>query len=218
MCILSNKYPNYIFTDASLIKKAGIGIYYAAPHIQNPIKKHYYIDGKKDINRAELSAIYAGLLLYPSKPTPQPAQLAQLAQLAQIAQIAQLGIFSDSITAINLIEDKTYNKKFDTLVQCIRYLSSKKYKNSKLIYTKVKAHSGIIENDIAHYLARCGARCDTRCDANSAGDAHPYLFHIPDAIAQTKKQIPYYSIEELVLENIYKNSLVHRDIDFTIPN
>lgn len=207
MCIFSNKYSNYIFTDASLIKKAGIGIYYAAPHIQNPIKKHYYIDGKKDINRAELSAIYAGLLLYPT------TQLAQLATHGKPAHPApqQLGIFSDSITAINLIEDKTYNRKFDTLVQCIRYLSSKKYKNSKLIYTKVKAHSGIIENDIAHYLARCGARCGAHCE-------NPYLFHIPDTTAQTKKQIPHSSIEELVLENIYKNSLVHRDIDFTIPD
>ena len=198
MCILSNKYPNYIFTDASLIKKAGIGIYYAAPHIQNPVKKHYYIDGKKDINRAELSAIYAGLLLYPTTKPTKPAQLA---------------IFSDSITAINLIEDKTYNKKFDTLVQCIRYLSSKKYKNSKLIYTKVKAHSGIIENDIAHYLARCGARCDAQSGADCA---QPYLFHMPDSVVQTKKETPHSSIEELVLENIYKNSLVHRDIDFTI--
>jgi ribonuclease HI len=200
MSVVANK-TNYIFTDASLIKKAGIGIYYSAAHIQTPVKKHYYIDGKKDINRAELSAIYAGLLLYPTTP------LASLASHTPHTPLAQLDLFSDSITAINLIEDKTYNKKFNTLVQCIRYVSSKKYKNSKLIYTKVKAHSGIKENDIAHYLARCGARSAT-------GDANPQIFHIPDAVIDSNSNSNS-NIEELVLENIYKNSLLHSDIYFS---
>jgi len=197
---LLNK-TNYIFTDASLIKKAGIGIYYQTATIQIPIQipiqKYYYIDGKKDINRAELAAIYAGLLLYPpvqmEKPTP----------------LSHIDLFSDSITAINLIEDRTYNAKFDTLVQCIRYLSSKKYSNTNIIYTKVKAHSGIKENDIAHYLARCGA--------DRTGDANPQIFYIPDAHvlnskSNSKTKISNATIEELVLENIYKNSLLHSDI------
>jgi ribonuclease HI len=192
MCIfkkLVNK-KNYIFTDASLKKKAGIGIYYQNPTIQIPIQKYYYIDGKKDINRAELAAIYVGLLLYPL--------------VAHAPLVTHIDLFSDSITAINLIEDRTYNAKFDMLVQCIRYLSSKKYSNTKIIYTKVKAHSGIKENDIAHYLARCGAR-----STEETPDANTQLFHIPDA---SSKSISNIIIEELVLENIYKNSLLYSDI------
>jgi ribonuclease HI len=157
------------------MKKTGIGMY-----IPESVSKYYsLISGNKckvkDVNAAELSAIYVGLLINPSN---QPIE-----------------VYSDSITAINLLENKLYNKKFNTLVSCIKYVSIVKYKNN-VQYVKVKGHSGVYGNEMAHNLAREGASSD-------------HIFYMPES-----NKTNTLSLEDIMLENIYKNSLLHDNIFF----
>ncbi len=118
---------NKLYTDASLTKKMSIGGY-----IPSILTYSYVIDGKRDINRAELVAIYVGLLLAPCN---------------------NIQVLTDSETALYYIKGHHRNNKFNKVLDCIEYLSDIKY-NNNIIYTKVKAHSGNVGNEIADSLAK----------------------------------------------------------------
>ena len=93
------------------------------------------ISGKKDINRAELAAIYMGLLL---------------------AGPDVLSVHTDSATALNLLKGSLCIEKYSMLVFAIKSITAVKY-NGIVKYNKVKAHSGVRGNDIADALARHAA-------------------------------------------------------------
>lgn len=161
------------------MKKTGIGMY-----IPECVSKYYsLISGNKckvkDVNTAELSAIYVGLLINPSNQ--------------------HINVYSDSITAINLLENKLHNTKFNTIVSCIKYVSILKYKNN-VNYVKVKGHSGVYGNEMAHHLARSGAS-----ESNNSTN----VFYIPES-----NKTNTLSLEDIILENVYKNSLLHDNIYF----
>lgn len=90
--------------------------------------------GKKEINTAELAAIYMGLLCAPSK---------------------NVEVMTDSSTALELLSGRLYKKKYATLVDCIHHVTATMYDTVK--YTKVKSHSGVLGNEIADGLARTAA-------------------------------------------------------------
>lgn len=156
---------NKLFTDASLRKNIGIGGY-----CKKSLLYSCRVNGKKDVNRAELASIYVGLLLCNCKT---------------------IEIVSDSATAIELISGKFEKSKYQTLVDCINYITLVKF--SKVKYTKVKAHSGVFGNEVADCLAYAGSESDR-------------IFHMPDLIDEK------YSIKDLVYENIYRNSFDHNII------
>jgi ribonuclease HI len=89
--------------------------------------------GKKEINMAELAAIYMGLLCRPSR---------------------NIEVFTDSATALEVLSGRVYKKKYQPLVDCIHHVSNTMYDSVK--YTKVKAHSGNPGNEVADILARKG--------------------------------------------------------------
>jgi ribonuclease HI len=101
-------------------------------YIPTVLTYSYIIDGKKDVNRAELIAIYVGLLLAPNK---------------------KIQVLTDSQSALYYIVGNHRNNKYNKVLDCINYLSDNKFKND-IIYTKVKAHEGIIGNEIADSLAK----------------------------------------------------------------
>lgn len=129
------------------------------------------MDCKKDINTAELSAIYTGLLLCPF--------------------YNNIEVLSDSITALQLIGGSLKIKKYQLLVDCIRYVSASKF-GKNVQYTKVKGHSGDHGNTVADILARTGTTSDI-------------VFFSPTDCHTT--------ISEIVHNNIYKNMFIH-DIVF----
>lgn len=131
MTIFFLKKHNELYTDASIRDYIGLGAY-----VPNYCFLAMSISGKRDVNRAELAAIYSGLLI---APTRKPLQ-----------------VYSDSSTALDLLANKFQHKKFDNLVFAIRNISLVKY-DGLVQYHKVKGHSGVVGNEIAHNLARAGA-------------------------------------------------------------
>ena len=125
---------NKLYTDASIRNHIGLGAY-----IPYNVFFSISIPGKKDINRAELAAIYIGLLIAPPF-YPKP-----------------LLVYSDSITALNLLYGKSNSKKYDMLIQAIHNIAHVKYGDGLVQYHKVKGHSGIVGNEIADLLARQSA-------------------------------------------------------------
>lgn len=121
---------NVLYTDASLKNKIGIGGY--APRC---LKYSFVIDGKKDINRAELAAIYAGMLIMPDD---------------------KLHVVTDSITAIQLLKKNKSHAKYQSLVDCILFVCHEKF-GDRVQYTKVKSHSGVFGNDVADMMAGVAA-------------------------------------------------------------
>jgi ribonuclease HI len=129
----------------------------------------FIIDGKKDINRAELAAIYVGLLISP--------------------RLENLEVLSDSCTALDLLNSDKINK-YCKLVDCIKHVSYAKF-NDCIRYTKVKSHSGVIGNEIAHNLARLGT-------------SQRNVFNVFDEDINDIKNIVKY--------NIQKNNFSHNNI------
>lgn len=127
MSFLTN---NKLYTDASLRQYVGISSY-----IPHHLLYASSIPGKKDINRAELAAIYVGMLLAP---------------------VTCLQVFTDSKTALDLVSNKFQRDQYHLLVYAIQNIASVKY-NNHVQYNKVKAHSGVFGNEVADYLARKGA-------------------------------------------------------------
>lgn len=161
---MSRKAPssNVIYTDASLKNKIGIGGY--APEC---LSYSFVIGGKKDVNRAELAAIYAGMLLVP---------------------FDRLNVVTDSITAIELLNKNKSHAKYQSLVDCILFVSNKKF-GGRVEYTKVKSHSGVFGNDVADMLAGSAAA--------GHGNRH---FVMP---AEKKY------VKDAVFENVRVNSLLY---------
>lgn len=89
--------------------------------------------GNKEINSAELSAIYLGLLCTPSR---------------------DVEVLTDSMTALDLLNGRLYKKQYQLLVDCINFVSDTMYDN--VTYTKVKSHSGNHGNEMADKLAKIG--------------------------------------------------------------
>lgn len=117
-----------VFTDASIrFKKMGIGIFYG-------LEKSFRVNGLLDINRAELGAIYGSLSLI-DKDIP-------------------LKIYTDSLCCIQMIEKQIkINRKYWDLMDSINLL---KKEREKVVFQKVKAHSGVYGNEVADRLARLG--------------------------------------------------------------
>jgi ribonuclease HI len=117
-----------VFTDASIyLNKIGIGIFYG-------IEKSFRINGLVDINRAELGAIYASLCI--------------------INRDIPLKIHTDSLCCIQMIEKQIkINRKYWDLMDSINLL---KKEREKVVFQKVKSHSGIYGNEVADRLARLG--------------------------------------------------------------
>lgn len=144
-------------------KAVGIGGY--SPDVMN---FSCNINGDKDINRGELAAIYAGLLFMP-------------------VGRKNIDVFSDSLTAIHLLDGKFQNSKYNCLVKCIKYVADMKY-NGNVHYLKVKAHSSVWGNEVADSLARYG----------SVKEHLP--FHVPEHGD---------NIINLVHQSVHINSLIH---------
>jgi ribonuclease HI len=150
-----------LYTDASIRQTVGIGGIHGSKMVYA-----YLIDGQKDINRAELAAIYVGLLTAPLS--------------------RRIQVLSDSETAINLLNGKKYHKRFSVLVECIRFVARVRF-NDSVIFTKIKGHTGIYGNDVAHRLSRIGTQ----------------PFYMPDE--QKGANLMY--VEALVHSNVQKNRL-----------
>jgi ribonuclease HI len=115
---------NIVYTDASIIKdNCGIGIWFPLTD-----ESFQYRIKLIDINYAELFAIYVALLI----------------------STKQLTVYTDSLTAINLLCKINYNNKYADLLLKIHNIMSTRTVN----LIKVKAHSGDKGNDIADSLAR----------------------------------------------------------------
>jgi ribonuclease HI len=115
-----------IYTDASIRKNScGLGIWMP---LKNISYKYRLLD-YKDINNAELIAIYAAISL---------------------SKEDHISIYTDSLNAIKLIYHQNHNSKYEDIVYKIN-----KIMNSKEVYVnKVKAHSKDKNNDIADKLAK----------------------------------------------------------------
>lgn len=114
-----------VYTDASIKnKKTAIGIWSSDFHFYSRLNN---VD---DINQAELIAILMALIYVESHYKDK-----------------NIIVKSDSLTALDLISGKNKNPKYATIIESIH-----KFKNA--IFTKVKAHSGIIGNENADFLAK----------------------------------------------------------------
>lgn len=127
------KHCKDVYTDASIIKKrAGMGIYSEFHNIE----RSYALAGlERDINRAELGAIFMALNM--------------------IGGIGDVCVYSDSITSLKLIDGRLKLDKYRILQDCVHQMITNW--NGQIEFCKVKAHSGNKGNDIADHLARCGA-------------------------------------------------------------
>jgi len=118
----------HAYTDASIRRSSG-GIGFFSPTYDFSAK----VEEKKDINRLELGAIFAGISL--TEPD------------------IDMILHSDSQTALNSLT--SYKKtKYDKLAEFVLQLVSERSGN--IFVTKVKAHSGNRGNDMADRLAGIG--------------------------------------------------------------
>jgi ribonuclease HI len=115
-----------LYTDASLKagKFAGAAVY--QPQLHSSFRCRLY--EKKDINRAELGAIFIGALLNNDKNKEKI-------------------ILTDSQTSIDCFLSQRSTRKYKLLVDCIRHIGHTRLK-------KVKAHRGIYGNEMADKLAK----------------------------------------------------------------
>ena len=132
-CCIQKLKPE-IYTDASFMhkNKMAIGIWSKDYNINSS----YKLKGYPDSNRAELGAIFGGMLYTKNK-------------------CEDVNILTDSLTSLRLIcGDIDCKNKFKILVDSINYL---KYNwKGEIIFTKVKAHSKNIGNNNADQLAKIG--------------------------------------------------------------
>lgn len=131
---LASYADEHCYTDASLKDgHAGLGIYWQSPatHAWLAVKPAESI---RDINRAELLAIFIALLY--SRPC------------------SNLHVFTDSQVAIDNITFGTCeSKKYEPLAHAIRTLMATRQGRTTL--RKVKGHAGVWGNEAADTLARC---------------------------------------------------------------
>jgi len=129
-----SKLKSEVYTDASFMhqKRMAIGIWSKDFNINSS----YKLKGYPDSNRAELGAIFGGMLYIKNKKE-------------------DVNILTDSLTSLRLISgDIDCKNKFKILVDSINYL---KYNwKGEIIFTKVKAHSKNIGNNNADLLAKIG--------------------------------------------------------------
>ena len=161
-----------LYTDASIRSKVGIGGF----HTHNNLMYSYKILGKKDINRAELAAVYAGLLIAPNMEV--------------------LEVLSDSHTSLSLIWGHQTHTRYATLVNCIRYVAHKKF-GGHVYFDKVKGHSGVPGNELAHNLARVGTEMNQ-------------VFHMPD-LYEKKRGTWSRCVDDIVEENATLNGIDIRE-------
>ena len=120
----------HVYTDASISKKlTGLGVVWQSP---KEVKTLHAQIAEKDINKAELAAIFIGLLF----SDPQ----------------RDVTVFTDSGASLDHLICP--GRRYATLVLCIRTLVSARQNITQFV--KVKAHVGVDGNDHADTLARIG--------------------------------------------------------------
>ncbi len=125
-----NKEIQEIYTDASIRNsKIGLGIWTKTHSMRMNIV------GLKDVNRAEIAAIFC-VLLY----------------LYRQGKNHDIIIYTDSIVALECIQGSVYCEKFMVLIRCIHHMLDNW--NGSVKFQKVKGHSGNKGNDFADLLAR----------------------------------------------------------------
>ena len=131
-----------IFTDASIFlhqNKIDIGVGIWSDDYD--IKECWKLDTINDINYAELGALFIALLRIKSKGYKN-----------------DIVIMTDSLTSIKLLQRKIICEKYEPLVRSIIYLVDQL--PGSVTFTKVKAHSGVVGNENADFLARYAVQND----------------------------------------------------------
>lgn len=125
-----------IFTDASVKGgRAGIGINY---HTRHELERYSLVrrpDRRPDSNHAELAAIFIAML--------------------HSQEGCKNRIFTDSQASMDMIHGGTLDPRFSVLVRCSRWMLVER---SNLLLFKVKGHSGVAGNEMAHCIAASGRR------------------------------------------------------------
>jgi ribonuclease HI len=148
-----------IHTDASIRqKKGGIGICSRTSSTNFECWDTFRasVNESRDINRNELGAIFASI------------------SLSDI--YSDIIIYSDSLTSINNIVQRTKKNKYDKLAAFTLQLV--KERNGNVYISKVKAHSGNIGNTYADKLAKDGS-------------ASNYEFIMPDEFSSIDEWVKY---------------------------
>lgn len=153
------KNTKVIHTDASIRqKKGGIGICSRTSSTNFECWDTFRasVNESRDINRNELGAIFASIYL------------------SDI--YSDIIIYSDSLTSINNIVQRTKKNKYDKLAAFTLQLVEERKGN--VYIAKVKAHSGNIGNTYADKLAKIGASSN-------------YEFIMPDEFSSIDEWVKY---------------------------
>ena len=136
-----------IFTDASIISRkgkstAGIGIWSDDYDIKECCKLDM-MGNPNNINQAELYAIFVAMLHV------------HKVQIKADKTNEKLVIYTDSLSAIKLLRGDIYCEKYGSLIRSIKRVIDAF--PGKVTIKKVKAHSGVVGNENADFLARYAA-------------------------------------------------------------
>jgi ribonuclease HI len=165
-----------IYTDASIKdKQIGLGIW-----SDDNISMSHKITGLKDINRAEIAAIFCAVLFLYKQPFSSDVD-------------AKAIIISDSKNAIECIRGTIYVDKFDILVRSIHYMMDNMEMN--ILLKKVKGHSGNVGNDNADMLAR---------QSSESPKKSPHII-LPDNIYREKRMLDNMIDDGRAMENMLES-------------
>ena len=145
-----------IFTDGSVIDgKAGAGITFGVSNFA------LRVSGGQTIGRAELTAILAATKLMPKDSSAMEEEMTQTTDKITVTipgLTRKIGaiIYTDSLTSIFAIRRILKGKEADNRSIVNAILKEMESKNFSIKIEKIKAHSGIIGNELADALAKKG--------------------------------------------------------------